>query len=77
MFILLVMGLWSKVKGVFGRIGSGLKDYIVRPVVSLASKIAAPVGAAIGSVIPGVGTAAGGAIGGVVQGAANGISRLI
>ena len=71
------MGLWSKVKGVFGRIGSGLKNYVLKPVVSIASKVAAPVGAALGSVIPGVGTAAGGAIGGLVQGAANGINKLL
>ena len=71
------MGLWAKVKGVFGRIGSGLKDYVIKPVVSIASKIAAPVGAAIGSVVPGVGTAAGGAIGGGIQALAAGVNKLL
>lgn len=57
------MGLWSKVKGVFGRIGHGVKNIV--------SKFGAPIGAAIGSIIPGVGTALGTAIGGAAQRIAN------
>lgn len=71
------MGLWAKVKGVFGRVGQGIRDYVIKPVVSVASKIAAPVGAAIGSAIPGIGTAAGSAIGGGIQAIANGINKLL
>lgn len=57
------MGLWSKVKGVFGRIGRGVKNFV--------AKAGAPIGAAIGSVVPGVGTAIGTSIGGALQGLAN------
>lgn len=57
------MGLWSKVKGVFGRIGKGIKN--------IAAVAGAPIGAAIGSVIPGVGTALGTTIGGALQTLAN------
>lgn len=57
------MGLWGKVKGVFGRIGNGIKN--------IAAKYGTPIGAAIGSVIPGVGTALGTSIGGAVQAIAN------
>ena len=57
------MGLWSKVKGVFGRIGRGVKN--------VAAKYGAPIGALIGSVVPGVGTALGTTIGGAVQSIAN------
>lgn len=71
------MGFWSKVKGVFGRIGKGLKDYVVKPTTWLASKIAAPVGATIGSIVPGLGTAAGGAIGGAIQGIATGLNKIL
>ena len=71
------MGLWAKVKGVFGRVGQGIRDYVIKPVVSVASKIATPVGAAIGSAIPGIGTAAGSAIGGGIQAIANGINKLL
>ena len=71
------MGLWSKVKGVFGRIGNGFKDYIIKPVVSVASKAAAPIGAAIGSVVPGVGTALGATIGTGVQALANGVNKFL
>lgn len=57
------MGLWTKVKGVFGRIGKGIKN--------IAAKYGAPIGAAIGSFIPGVGTALGTTVGGAVQTLAN------
>lgn len=57
------MGLWSKVKGVFGRIGKEIKN--------IAAKYGAPIGAAIGSFIPGVGTALGTSVGGAVQAIAN------
>jgi len=57
------MSLWSKVKGVFGRIGKGVKDIV--------SRYGTPIGAAIGSIIPGVGTALGTAIGGAAQSIAN------
>ena len=57
------MSLWSKVKGVFGRIGNGIKN--------IAAKYGTPIGAAIGSIIPGVGTALGTAIGGAAQTIAN------
>lgn len=57
------MSLWSKVKGVFGRIGKGVKN--------IAANFATPIGALIGSVIPGVGTALGTSIGGAVQAIAN------
>lgn len=57
------MGLWDKVKGVFGRIGNGIKN--------IASKYGAPIGALVGSIVPGVGTALGTTIGGAVQALAN------
>jgi hypothetical protein len=57
------MGLWSKVKGVFGRIGRGIKN--------IAAKAGAPIGAIVGSLIPGIGTALGTAIGGAAQTIAN------
>jgi hypothetical protein len=57
------MGLWSKVKGVFGRIGREIKN--------IAAKAGAPIGAAIGSLIPGVGTVLGTTIGGAAQSFAN------
>lgn len=54
------MSLWQKVKGVFGRIGSGIGHVI---------KSAAPViGGVVGSFVGGpVGTAVGSGIGRVVQ----------
>lgn len=68
------MGLWSKVKGVFGRIGKtawkGLKA-VGSLAKNVVAKAGAPLGAAIGSVIPGVGTAIGGAIGTGLQTVAN------
>lgn len=57
------MSLWSKVKGVFGRIGRGVKKFV--------AAAGAPIGAAIGSIVPGVGTAIGGTIGGALQTLAN------
>lgn len=63
------MSLWSKAKGVFGR--------VIRPLVSIASKFGTPIGAAIGSIVPGAGTAAGAALGGAVQAAANTINKFI
>ena len=57
------MSLWSKVKGVFGRIANGVKN--------IAAKYGTPIGAAIGSIVPGVGTALGTAIGGAAQTIAN------
>ena len=53
------MSLWSKVKGVFGR------------VKNIVAKAGMPIGMAVGSLIPGVGTALGGSIGGALQGLAN------
>ena len=67
-------GLWTKVKGVFGRIGQGalkVGKALGKGAVKVAAKAGAPIGAAIGSVIPGVGTGIGTAIGGAVQGVAN------
>lgn len=61
------MGLWSKVKGVFGRIGKGALK-VAKTIVGAAG---APIGAAIGSIVPGVGTAIGGAVGGAAQSLAN------
>lgn len=69
------MGFWAKAKGVFGKIGRGIKNYVLKPVVSIASKVAAPVGAAIGSIVPGIGTALGGAIGTAVQGLSGAINQ--
>lgn len=63
------MSLWSKAKGVFGR--------IAKPLVSIAAKFGTPIGAALGSIVPGAGTAAGAAIGGAVQSAANAINKFI
>lgn len=71
------MSFWSKAKGFFGRIGTGLKKYIVKPALSLTSMVGAPVGAAIGSIIPGAGTALGGTIGGGIQALAGGLNRMI
>ena len=56
------MSLWSKVKGVFGRIGRGVKKFV--------AAAGAPIGAAIGSIVPGVGTAVGAAVGAGVSGVA-------
>lgn len=68
------MGLWTKVKGVFGRIGRGALK-VAKGVGNVAKTIVdaagAPIGAAIGSIVPGVGTAIGGAIGGAAQKFAN------
>ena len=52
-------------------------DYIIKPVVSVASKAAAPIGAAIGSVVPGVGTILGSTIGTGVQALANGVKGFL
>lgn len=71
------MGFWSKVKGVFGRIGKGIKNYVIKPALSLVSTVGAPVGAAIGSIVPGVGTAIGGTIGGAAQALAGGLNKMI
>ena len=58
------MGLWGKVKGVFGRIGRG----IVNTAKHIISNYGAPIGAAIGSFVGGpVGTKIGGMIGGIGQ----------
>ena len=57
------MGFWSKVKGVFGRIGTGIKN--------IARVAGMPIGAAIGSVVPGIGTALGTSLGAAIQGLAN------
>lgn len=71
------MGFWGKAKGVFSRIGQGIKDYVVKPTLSLVSKVGAPVGAAIGSVIPGLGTALGTTLGGGAQALAAGLNDMI
>ena len=71
------MGFWAKAKGVFGKVGRGLKKYVIKPALSVASLAGAPVGAAIGSVIPGVGTAIGGAIGGGVQALSGALNKII
>lgn len=71
------MGFWGKVKGVFSRIGHGIKDYAIKPALSLVSKVGAPVGAAIGSVIPGLGTALGTTIGGGAQALATGLNNML
>lgn len=67
------MGFWSKVKGVFGRIGKGALNVgrgLLNTTKKVVGMVGAPVGAAVGSIIPGVGTAAGGALGGALQGLA-------
>lgn len=55
------MGLWNKMRGVFGRIKN------------IVAKAGLPIGAAIGSIVPGVGTALGSTIGGALQGLARNI----
>lgn len=68
------MGFWSKVKGVFGRVGNALKNVgkgALKILGTVAAKAGAPIGAVVGSLVPGVGTAAGGALGGLIQGGAN------
>ena len=45
------MGLWSKAKGLFGRI----KDKVVKPISGFISKFAAPIGTALDAVVPGAG----------------------
>ena len=68
------MSLWSKVKGVFGRIGKGALNVakgLGKAVKTVVGAAGAPLGAAIGSIVPGVGTAIGGAIGSAAQGLAN------
>lgn len=71
------MGFWAKAKGVFGKIGRGIKKYVFKPTLSVASMAATPVGAAIGSLIPGVGTAIGGAIGGGVSALSGALNKVI
>lgn len=53
------MSLWGKVKGVFGRVGKGIKN--------IAAKYGTPIGAAIGAAIPEIGPAMGTKIGGAIQ----------
>lgn len=71
------MGFWAKAKGVFGKIGRGIKKYVIKPTLSVATLAGAPVGAAIGSLIPGVGTAIGGAIGGGVSALSGALNKVI
>lgn len=70
------MGLWSKMKGVFSRIGSGLK-YFLKPALTVAKHAAVPVGAVVGSIIPGLGTSAGLAAGSGASIIADKINRLL
>ena len=57
------MSFWSKAKGLFGRIGRGIKN--------IAGKYGTAIGAGIGSLVPGVGTALGTTIGAATQKLAN------
>lgn len=57
------MSFWSKAKGFFGRIGTGIKNVI--------GKYGTAIGAGIGSVVPGIGTALGTGIGAATQRMAN------
>lgn len=73
------MGFWSKVKGVFGRIGKGIVNAgrgLLNGAKKVVGAVGAPLGAAIGSVVPGVGTALGGALGGALQGLSRKIPDL-
>ena len=71
------MGLWSKMKGVFSRIGKGLRDILIKPSLAVTSAIGAPLGAAIGSIVPGIGTAAGASVGGIAQGLAAKLNQMM
>ena len=71
------MGFWAKAKGVFGKVGRGLKNYVLKPALSVATLAGAPVGAAVGSILPGVGTAIGGAIGGGVSALSGALNKVI
>ena len=84
-------GLWSKVKGVFGRIGRGVKKgakwlcdkgkKVAKTALNVTSKagtaIGTGVGAIAGSIIPGAGTAAGAAAGAKIGGIAQTIANSL
>lgn len=70
------MGFWGKVKGVFGRIGRGVKDYVVKPVLKVAETAGAPLGAAIATAA-GVDPITGMKIGGAAQQIAGTLNRFI
>lgn len=70
------MGFWGKVKGVFGRIGRGVKDYVVKPVLKVAETAGAPLGAAIATAA-GVDPMTGMKIGGAIQQASGILNRFI
>ena len=79
-------GLWSKVKGVFGRIGNGIKSAVQKAVpiakkvlkfgTGLAEKVAVPVGAAVSTIYTGDPTS-GAKAGQVVGKIAGGINKFI
>ena len=70
------MGFWSKVKGVFGRIGKAAKDYVVKPVLKVAEAAGAPIGAAVATAT-GVNPITGMKIGGAAQQIAGTLNRFI
>ena len=70
------MGFWGKVKGVFGRIGKGIKNYVVKPVLKVAETAGAPLGAAIATAA-GVDPITGMKIGGAAQQIAVTLNRFI
>lgn len=74
--LLIKMGFWGKVKGVFGRIGRGVKDYVVKPVLKVAETAGAPLGAAIATAA-GVDPITGMKIGGAIQQASGILNRFI
>lgn len=74
--LLIKMGFWGKVKGVFGRIGRGVKDYVVKPVLKVAEAAGAPLGAAVATAA-GVDPMTGMKIGGAIQQASGILNRFI
>ena len=82
---------WNKVKGVFGRIGKGIKKgvgwvadkakKVAKTALNVTSKagtaIGTGVGAIAGSIIPGAGTAAGAAAGAKIGGVAQTIANAL
>lgn len=64
-------------KGVFGRVGKALKDYVLKPAMTVAEYAALPVGTIAGSLIPGIGTAAGSAAGAGAAALAKKINELL
>lgn len=70
------MGFWGKVKGVFGRIGKGVKNYVVKPVLKVAEAAGAPIGAAVATAA-GADPITGMKIGGAIQQVSGVLNRFI